>query len=123
MRCAAAVLVLAALVSRSASGLEISYLAQPPFAGSSAPEQILLQGEIVPGDFQRFVAFIRRDPDRFLRQTHITMASPGGGVVEAVGGGSGGGPGACARQADAAANAVAATSVRSVAFMIQPKTK
>src|SRR6516225_9280268 len=67
--CYAVVLVLAALVSLSASGLEISYLAKPPFVGSNASEQIFLQGEIVPGDYGRFVEFIRQDPDRFLRQT------------------------------------------------------
>jgi ATP-dependent protease ClpP protease subunit len=82
--CYAVVLVLAALVSLSASGLEISYLAKPPFVGSNASEQIFLQGEIVPGDYGRFVEFIRQDPDRFLRQTHITIDSPGGDVVEAL---------------------------------------
>src|SRR5438105_6826560 len=44
----------------------------------------------------------------------------GGGVVEAVGGGgNGGGPGACASEGDAAANATAATSVRSGVRMIR----
>jgi hypothetical protein len=67
-----------------APALEISYLSEPVSKGGAAEEQILMSGDIEPGDAERLVEFIRKDPQRFLRQTHITIASPGGDVVEAL---------------------------------------
>ena len=71
-------IILVALFSPAAFGLEISYLNESAFAGSSTSEQILMKGDIVPGDAQKFVDFIRKDPERFLRQTHITVRSGAG---------------------------------------------
>jgi hypothetical protein len=84
MRSIRVALSLAALISPAASGLDISYVAKTRSDGTGQPEQILMKGEIVPGDLERFVDFIRKDPERFLRQTHITITSPGGDVVEAM---------------------------------------
>jgi hypothetical protein len=78
-----ACLVLAVLAS-SVNATDIAYRKGAPYAGSPVDETILIRGEIVPGDCQKFIEFIRKDPARFERQTHITVASLGGDIVEAL---------------------------------------
>lgn len=69
----------------SADALEITYSNVSPFSGSVGKhESILLQGEIIPGDYDRLRQVIRKDQERFWRSTGFVLASPGGDIQEAL---------------------------------------
>ena len=69
-----------------ASALEIAYSQTNPFDRSQkyGGEAILLTGEILPGDYERLLALIGNDTDRFWRAVGFTLASPGGDIAEAL---------------------------------------
>jgi hypothetical protein len=52
------------------------------FVGPIGP--LVVSGEIVPGDYERLLAKIRDDQNRFLSQNKIILASDGGDVAEAL---------------------------------------
>ncbi|HTV95755.1 MAG TPA: hypothetical protein VME42_07115 [Steroidobacteraceae bacterium] len=85
LRLVAACLILL-LSSAAAGGAELYYLDRDPFTdqytGPVGP--LVLSGEIVPGDYALFLARIAEDPDRFLQQDKLILASNEGDAAEAI---------------------------------------
>ena len=74
-----------AACSIQSKALEISYIKQEPFEGTSSPnEGLLLKGEIVPGDYDRLIDIVKKSPERFYASTGLILASPGGDISEAL---------------------------------------
>jgi ATP-dependent protease ClpP protease subunit len=76
----------ALLLSVPVSGAELFYMDHDPytdgFVGPIGP--LVVSGEIVPGDYERLLAKILEDSNRFLSQNKIILASDGGDVAEAL---------------------------------------
>lgn len=73
------------MFTSSARALEIKYSNVNPFDGSlSKSEALLLQGEIVPGDYEYLLKVIKNDQERFWNSAGFILASPGGDVQEAL---------------------------------------
>jgi hypothetical protein len=74
------------LLTASARSAEIFYmdhdLLMDKYVGPVGP--LVISGDIDPGDYQRFVARIESDENRFLSQNRIIVASNGGDVSEAM---------------------------------------
>ena len=74
------------LASVPASSAELFYMDHDPytdrFVGPVGP--LVVSGEILPGDYDRLLAKIREDKNRFLSQNKIILASDGGDVAEAL---------------------------------------
>jgi hypothetical protein len=81
-----ALLVLCALAAPCATAAEIFYLDRDTFTneytGPVGP--LVLSGEIVPGDYARVLAKIAEDPNRFLSQNKLILASGQGNAGEAM---------------------------------------
>jgi hypothetical protein len=75
-----------ALVMTRVFGAELFYMDHDPFTreyvGPTGP--LVLSGEIVPGDYERLLAKIAADEDRFIGQNKLILASDGGDIAEAV---------------------------------------
>jgi hypothetical protein len=80
--CHVALLLLAA----PSLGAELFYMDYDPYTnqyvGPVGP--LVISGEIVPGDYDHLLSKIRDDPDRFLAENKIILASDGGDVAEAL---------------------------------------
>jgi hypothetical protein len=80
--CHVALLLLAA----PSLGAELFYMDHDPYTnryvGPVGP--LVISGEIVPGDYDHLLSKIRDDPDRFLAENKIILASDGGDVAEAL---------------------------------------
>jgi hypothetical protein len=67
-------------------GAELFYLDHDPYThqyvGPVGP--LVISGEIVSGDFDHLLSKILGDPDRFLSENKIILASDGGDVAEAL---------------------------------------
>jgi hypothetical protein len=74
------------LLSAPCLGAELFYMDHDPYTdqyvGSVGP--LVISGEIVPGDYDRLLSKILGDPDRFLSDNKIILASDGGDVAEAL---------------------------------------
>jgi len=75
-----------ALVSGAAAGAELFYMDHDAFTekfvGPVGP--LVLSGDIETGDYDRLLSKILDDPDRFLAQNKVLLASDGGDVAEAM---------------------------------------
>jgi hypothetical protein len=80
--CAALLLIL----GTPAVGADLFYLDHDPFTreyvGPTGP--LVLSGEIAPGDYDRLLAKISEDQNRFLGENKLILASDGGDVSEAI---------------------------------------
>jgi len=69
-----------------ARGAELFYMDHDPFTnqyvGPSGP--LVLSGDITPGDYDRLLAKIAQDENRFFEQGKLLLASDGGDVTEAI---------------------------------------
>ena len=67
-------------------GAELFYMDHDPYTreyvGPVGP--LVVSGEIVPGDYDRLLSRILDDPNRFLAENKIILASDGGDVAEAL---------------------------------------
>jgi hypothetical protein len=74
------------LAMSSAAGAELFYLDHDAFTGKYVGPvgPLVLSGEIVAGDYDRVLAKIADDADRFLSQNKIALASTAGDVNEAI---------------------------------------
>jgi hypothetical protein len=82
-----ALVLLALLLAMSrAPGAELFYMDHDAFTGKYVGPvgPLVLSGEIVAGDYQRLLAKIADDAERFLSQNKIILASTTGDVNEAV---------------------------------------
>jgi hypothetical protein len=74
------------LLSGAAPAAELYYMDRDAFnggyVGSVGP--LVLSGEIVPGDYDRFLDKIAEDPRRFLEQNRLILASNDGNAAEAI---------------------------------------
>jgi hypothetical protein len=74
------------LASMPAFCAELFYMDHDPytdrFVGPIGP--LVISGEIVPGDYAALLSRILADPDRFLAQNKLILASDGGDVAEAL---------------------------------------
>jgi hypothetical protein len=74
------------LVSAPSLGAEVFYMDHDPYTdkyvGPVGP--LVISGEITPGDYDRLLSRILEDPNRFLAQNKIILASDGGDVAEAL---------------------------------------
>lgn len=81
-------LALAAMVlcGRPARGAELFYMDHDVFTGRyiGPAGPLVLSGDIAPGDYDRLLAKISEDPDRFLTHNKVIMASTAGDSDEAV---------------------------------------
>lgn len=81
-------LALAAMVlcGRSARGAELFYMDHDVFTGRyiGPVGPLVLSGDIAPGDYDRLLAKISEDPDRFLTHNKVIMASTAGDSDEAI---------------------------------------
>ena len=71
----------------SVNALEITYSKINPFSGDITPTQVenlLLKGEILPGDYDALLRVIQNSPERFWRSIGFVLASPGGDVQESM---------------------------------------
>jgi hypothetical protein len=77
------VLILAATPSL---GAEVFYMDHDPYTGGYVGPvgPLVISGEIMPGDYDRVLSKILEDPNRFLAQNKIILASDGGDVAEAL---------------------------------------
>jgi hypothetical protein len=80
--CQAALLLLGA----PSLGAELFYMDHDPYThqyvGPVGP--LVISGEIIPGDYDRLLSKILDDPNRFLAENKIILASDGGDVAEAL---------------------------------------
>jgi hypothetical protein len=80
--CQAALLLLGA----PALGAELFYMDHDPYThqyvGPVGP--LVISGEIIPGDYDHLLSKILDDPNRFLAENKIILASDGGDVAEAL---------------------------------------
>ena len=80
--CHVALLLLAA----SSPGAELFYMDHDPYTnqyvGPIGP--LVISGEIVAGDYDHLLSKILEDPNRFLAENKIILASDGGDVAEAL---------------------------------------
>jgi len=80
--CQAALLLLGA----PCLGAELFYMDHDPYTdryvGPVGP--LVISGEIIPGDHDRLLSKILENPDRFLAENKIILASDGGDVAEAL---------------------------------------
>jgi hypothetical protein len=74
------------LAAVPASSAELFYMDHDPYTGQFVGPigPLVVSGEIVPGDYDRLLARIRDDQNRFLSQNKIILASDGGDVSEAL---------------------------------------
>jgi hypothetical protein len=74
------------LVSVPAFCAELFYMDHDPytdrFVGPIGP--LVFSGEIIPGDYDALLSKIMADPNRFLEQNKLILASDGGDVAEAL---------------------------------------
>jgi hypothetical protein len=74
------------LVSTPSAGAEVFYMDHDPYTdryvGPVGP--LVISGEITVGDYDRLLAKILEDQNRFLAQNKIILASDGGDVAEAL---------------------------------------
>jgi hypothetical protein len=74
------------IVGTPALGADLFFLDHDPFTreyvGPTGP--LVLSGEIAPGDYDRLLAKISEDQNRFLGQNKLILASDGGDVSEAI---------------------------------------
>lgn len=74
------------LVSMPAFCAELFYMDHDPytdrFVGPVGP--LVFSGEIIPGDYDALLSKILADPNRFLEQNKLILASDGGDVAEAM---------------------------------------
>ena len=74
------------LVSMPAFCAELFYMDHDPytdrFVGPIGP--LVFSGEIIPGDYDALLSKIMADPNRFLEQNKLILASDGGDVAEAM---------------------------------------
>jgi hypothetical protein len=74
------------LCGAAAPAAELYYLDRDAFnnqyVGPVGP--LVLSGEIVPGDYERFLDKIAEDPQRFLNQNKLVLASSDGNAAEAM---------------------------------------
>lgn len=74
------------LVSMPAFCAELFYMDHDPytdrFVGPIGP--LVFSGEIIPGDYDALLSKILADPNRFLEQNKLILASDGGDVAEAL---------------------------------------
>lgn len=87
MRCRTAICeVMLLLLSMPSLGAELFYLDHDPvtneYVGPVGP--LVFSGEIVPGDYERLLAKISGDENRYLSQNKLILASDGGDVAEAM---------------------------------------
>src|SRR5882762_7562447 len=81
----AALCFLSFILAHPVAALEIAYSSTNPFDGSTMNgEGLLLNGEIMPGDYEHLLEVIRNDPGRFWNSTGFILSSPGGDIQEAV---------------------------------------
>ncbi len=82
----AACLVLLLIACAAAQGAELFYMDHDPFTnkyvGPSGP--LVLSGDIDRGDYDRLLAKIAEDENRFFEQGKLLLASDGGDVTEAI---------------------------------------
>ncbi|MGP8096723.1 MAG: hypothetical protein ACLPUH_05250 [Steroidobacteraceae bacterium] len=82
----AACLVLLLIACAPAQGAELFYMDHDPFTnkylGPSGP--LVFSGDIDRGDYDRLLAKIAEDENRFLEQGKLLLASDGGDVTEAI---------------------------------------
>jgi hypothetical protein len=74
------------LLGAPSLGAELFYMDHDPYThqyvGPVGP--LVVSGEIVPGDYDRLLSKILDDPNRFLAENKIILASDGGDVAEAL---------------------------------------
>jgi hypothetical protein len=74
------------LLGAPALSAELFYMDHDPYTdqyvGPVGP--LVVSGEIVPGDYDRLLSKILDDPNRFLAENKIILASDGGDVAEAL---------------------------------------
>ena len=79
-------MVLLLIACASARGAELFYMDHDPFTnkyvGPSGP--LVLSGDIARGDYDRLLAKIAEDENRFFEQGKLLLASDGGDVPEAI---------------------------------------
>lgn len=64
---------------------DFSYTSKSPWGNADLnKELVLLEGEIEPGDYNKLVTLIKRNPERFFAYRAMVVASPGGDVQEAL---------------------------------------
>jgi len=74
-----------AACSIQSKALEVTYIKQEPFRGTPSPnEGLLLKGKIIPGDYDRLINIVKKNPKRFYASTGLILASPGGDISEAL---------------------------------------
>jgi hypothetical protein len=80
--CQVAVLLLGA----PSLGAELFYMDHDPYTNQyvGAVGPLVISGEIVPGDYDHLLSKILDDPNRFLAENKIILASDGGDVAEAL---------------------------------------
>lgn len=80
------VMLIPLLAMSRAPGAELFYMDHDPFTGKYVGPvgPLVLSGEIVAGDYQRLLAKIADDAERFLSQNKIILASVAGDVNEAI---------------------------------------
>jgi len=85
LKCIAALLAAVALAT-PLSAAEFFYmdhdLLSGKYVGDSGP--LVLSGEIVPGDYERLLGKIGQDPERYLEQNKLIVASQAGEVAESL---------------------------------------
>src|ERR1700722_13460451 len=87
MRCGMAICKVGLLLmSVPVLGAELFYMDHDPvtheYVGPVGP--LVFSGEIVPGDYERLLARISSDENRYLSQNKLILASDGGDVSEAM---------------------------------------
>src|ERR1700743_61505 len=86
VRGAAAFALVVSVSSAPASAAELFYMDRDSFnnqyTGPVGP--LVLSGEILPGDYDKLLARIAEDPDRFLERNKLFVASSDGNAAEAI---------------------------------------
>jgi hypothetical protein len=81
-----AVAAIALLLSTPGLAAELFYMDHDSLTGQyqGPVGPLVMSGEIVPGDYQRLLAKVADDQERFLAQNALILASDGGDVTEAI---------------------------------------